>query len=611
MKKNYLLYIILFGVVTIASCKKGFLDQVPDDRLTTDDIFESQNTTLDFLANVYSYIPDEGNQRFVTSGGAGPWSAASDEAKYTWDFVASNNINLGSWNATTGFVASFWQRYYRGIRNASYFMNHVAECEELGPQLIKQHGAEARALRAIYYFYLIRIYGPVPLTGEDPISPDASFNEVQLPRNSFEECVNYIVAELDKAAADLPVKALGDNKGRIDQATAHLFKQQTLLLAASPLFNGNPDYANLKNEDGKTLMPLQYDPNKWKLAADAAKSFIDKYVPTYFSLFTDKDATGKVSPYLSCRNVMLTDWNDEWIFGRPSASIGTIQYDRTPYHAGFANEAKGGGGFGVTQNMVNAYFMANGESPFNEDGTINPNSGYIATGFSSFKSPYDVQARQTYNMWVNREPRFYVGVTYDNSLWLNTNTGNIITTVQYSGNSGVKNTGSDHSPTGYIGRKNVALGNWGNGNRALVLVRLANVFLDYAEALNESDPGNTLALYYLNLIRERAGIPQYGVGADALPVPSGQAAMREAIRKERRVELAFENVRYFDTRRWKIAQQTDKGPIYGLNINADGTAFYNIVPFETRVFEKKHYLFPIPQGEIDVDKKLVQNTGWE
>ncbi|WP_315818583.1 RagB/SusD family nutrient uptake outer membrane protein [Paraflavitalea speifideaquila] len=87
--------------------------------------------------------------------------------------------------------------------------------------------------------------------------------------------------------------------------------------------------------------------------------------------------------------------------------------------------------------------------------------------------------------------------------------------------------------------------------------------------------------------------------------------MRNAIRKERRIELAFESTRYFDTRRWKIAEQTDKGPMYGLNINADGTAFYNVVPFETRVFEKKHYLFPIPQGEIDVDKKLVQNTGWE
>lgn len=611
MKKNYCVYIFLFAAVAIVSCKKGFLDQVPDDRLTTDDIFESQNTTLDFLANVYSYIPDEANQRFVTTGSAGPWTAASDEAKYTWDFVSSNNINLGSWNATTGFVGSFWQRYYRGIRNASYFMNNVAKCVELGPQLIRQYAAEARALRAIYYFYLIRIYGPVPLTGENPISPDASFNEVQLPRNSFDECVNYIITELDKAAADLPVKSQGDNKGRIDQATTHLFKQQTLLLAASPLFNGNPDYANLKNEDGKALMPAQYDANKWKLAADAAKAFIDKYVPTYFSLFTDKDATGKVSPYLSCRNVMLNDWNDEWIFGRPAASITSLQYDRTPYHAGAANEVKGGGGLGATQNMVNAFFMANGQSPFNEDGSINPNSGYIATGFSSFKAPYDVQARQTHNMWVNREPRFYAAITYDNSLWLNTNTGNIITTVQYSGNSGVKNTGSDHSPTGYIVRKNVALGNWGNGNRALVLVRLAQVYLDYAEALNEADPGNTLALYYLNQVRERAGIPQYGVGPDALPVPAGQAAMREAIRKERRVELAFENVRYFDTRRWKIAGQTDKGPMYGLNINADGTAFYNIVPFETRVFEKKHYLFPIPQGEIDVDKKLVQNTGWE
>lgn len=611
MNKKYWILLLIFTVTGITSCKKGFLDQVPDDRLTTDDIFKSRNTTLDFLANVYSYVPDEAQQRFTGTSSSGVWTAGSDEAKYTWDFVGTNNVNLGSWNATTGFVGTYWQRYYRGIRNASYFMNNVAKCVELGPVLIKQYAAEARALRAIYYFYLIRMYGPVPLTGENPISPDASFDDVQLARNSFDECVSFIVTELDKASADLPVKSLGDNRGRIDQGAAQMFKLQTLLLSASPLFNGNPDYAALKNADGKALMSATYDANKWKLAADAGKAFLDKFVPANYSLFTDKDGAGKVSPYLSCRNVMITDWNDEWIFGRVSAGITTIQYDRTPYHSGAANETKGGGGLGATQNIVDAFFMANGESPYNADGTINANSGYQNTGFSSFKAPYDNTTRNTHNMWVNREPRFYVDITYDNSLWLNTNTGNVITTLQYSGNSGVKNTGSDHSPTGYIVRKNVNPGDWGNGNRALVMYRLAQVYLDYAEALNESQPGNEGILYSVNLIRQRAGIPQYGVGDNALPVPVGQVAVREAIRKERRIELAFENVRYFDTRRWKIADKTDKGAMYGLNINVDGNPFYNVVPFEQRVFEKKHYLFPIPQDEINIDKKLVQNTGWE
>lgn len=137
---------------------------------------------------------------------------------------------------------------------------------------------------------------------------------------------------------------------------------------------------------------------------------------------------------------------------------------------------------------------------------------------------------------------------------------------------------------------------------------MANVFLDYAEALNESTPGDPDVLRYVNLIRERAGVPQYG-SAD-LPAPVGQDAMREAIRKERRVELCFENVRYFDTRRWKIAEQTDNGPIYGLNITANLPDFLKVVSFETRVFNKRHYLFPIPAKDVNSDDLMVQNPGW-
>jgi hypothetical protein len=143
----------------------------------------------------------------------------------------------------------------------------------------------------------------------------------------------------------------------------------------------------------------------------------------------------------------------------------------------------------------------------------------------------------------------------------------------------------------------------------MVQMRLAQIYLDYAEALNESDPGSTDITKYINLIRERAGIPQYGTSTD-LPVPATQEAMRQAIRLERRVELAFECVRYFDTRRWKIAEQTDAGPFSGLNIDADGPAFFTTKVFETRVFAKKNYLFPIPQDEMNKDKLLVQNTGW-
>jgi hypothetical protein len=131
--------------------------------------------------------------------------------------------------------------------------------------------------------------------------------------------------------------------------------------------------------------------------------------------------------------------------------------------------------------------------------------------------------------------------------------------------------------------------------------------LNYAEALNESNPGNPDILNYVNLIRTRAGIPAYGQGVDA---PVGQDAVRQAIWHERQVELAFENNRFFDVRRWKIATQTEAGPMHGLNINANAPDFYNVVTFETRVFTSRSYLFPIPQADVNADTKLVQNTGW-
>ncbi|PZP49549.1 MAG: RagB/SusD family nutrient uptake outer membrane protein, partial [Pseudopedobacter saltans] len=326
----------------------------------------------------------------------------------------------------------------------------------------------------------------------------------------------------------------------------------------------------------------------------------NQFVPGTFDLYKESDANG-FNPYLSCRNVLLNNWNKEVIFVRPSASVNNMQYDRTPYHNGYASGVKASGALGATQVMVDAFSMANGKL------ISDPSSGYVTTGYSSFKAPGDDQARNIFNQWVNREPRFYVNITYDGSKWLNTSTsGTVITQLYAHGNSGAA-VNNEASRTGYIVRKNVGTSDWNSGGIINVQYRLANIFLDYVEALNESDPGNADILNYLNQIRARAGVPEYGSG---LPAPSSQTEMRQAIRHERQVELCFENVRYFDTRRWKIAEQTDNGVFYGLNINADLPDFLKQVPFETRVFTKRDYLFPIPQYDINNDPNLVQNTGW-
>lgn len=598
MKK--LLYI--FTALTIFSSCSKYLDQVPDDRLTTEETFRTWGTAQKFLADVYRRVPDEFGQRNPGSDECrGLWTGGCDEADYVWSFVQSNDVNIGNWDANSGFVGDYWRNYYRGIRAASVFIENADKITDLSPALITRYKAEARALRAMYYFYLMRIYGPVVLLEEKAVPVDAN---LQVPRSSFDECATYVAAELEKASADLPVTPANDQDyGHITKGVALAFRANALMFAASPLYNGNADLAGLTNKDGKPLISQSFDVNKWKTAADAYKSFLDQFVPGTYSLFKKNDASGNYSPYLSCRDVILSDWNPEVIFARVKNSLGSRQYELTPYHSGQSSrDVKGSGGLGATQNMVDAFFTANGRS------ISDPLSGYVSSGYSDFQSPYDTHTKNIYNQWVNREPRFYVNITYDNSTWLNTSFGEINSRFYYTGNSGLKAGGGDHTTTGYVVRKAMGLGNWDVGGRTLILIRLAEIYLSYAECVNEADPSNPDALKYINLIRERAGIPLYG--SAALPAPTGQSEMREAIRKERRVELAFENNRFFDVRRWKIAEQTENGPMYGLNISADLPDFLNVVTFETRVFNKRHYFFPIPSNDVNNDKQLVQNPGW-
>lgn len=592
---------VIFLVAVLTSCNDDFLDQVPDDRLTFEETFSKRNTVEQYLANIYSRIPNEMAQMYSPQQNGGVWLGASDEAEFVWSWSRSNNFNIGDWDGTTDIVNVLWNNYYNGIRAASTFIANVNSCKDCTDARKAQYAAEARTLRAYYYYMLMRNWGPVVLLGDAPVSPDADLSGLQ--RNTVQECTNFIVSELDIAAEALRgVSFTGDNAGRMSRPFALAIKEKALLLAASPLLNGNTDYSAMEDFSGNKLINQNADAARWGAAASAAKAFIDEFVPGTYDLYRKNDANGNYSPYLSCRDVMVDDWNREIIYARTRGWL-LHQYNVTPLHAGYAQEVRGSGGLSATQEMVDAYFTANGRS------IDDSQSGYQQGGFSDFQAPFDIQNRSTYNQWVNREPRFYVGITYNNSLWLNRNFGDIITTTWYWGNSGRGAGGNDYPVTGYIVRKNMITGNVGNTNRSEVMLRLAEIYLDYAEALNEFNPGDPDVLVYLNKIRNRAGIPEYG--SAGLEIPAGQAQMREAIHKERRVELAFENVRYFDVRRWKEAPQLFSGPMHGLDINAGEEAnFYNVVTFENRVFNLRHNLWPVPQNDLNVNPSLVQNTGW-
>ena len=319
-------------------------------------------------------------------------------------------------------------------------------------------------------------------------------------------------------------------------------------------------------------------------------------------------------------------------------------YQKTSYSHRVATIPRGVGGtsyggVAVTQKLVDAFAMKNGRYPitgYGADGkpVIDAASGYSERGFSSFTHPILNQTMSTYNMYVDREPRFYTSVFYEGLKWIGGSYTLNKVEFFYGGNSGAGPSagGSNFSLTGYLPFKfqdisfnSTTLGS----NQALwtaltwPLFRYAEVLLNYAEALNEQPERNeTDALVYLNMIRKRAGVDDI---EDVYPeVEGNQALLREMIRRERMLELNFENHRFFDTRTWAIAEQEDAGAVYGMNVMAQPGSDAQSSPFwertviasdggntpSTRVFQKKNYLLPIPQSEIDRLKNITQNYQW-
>lgn len=575
------------------SCKK-YLDQVPTDRVTIEQVFQKKGPSEQYLANVYSYVDDPADPM-----NGNPWLGNADEVDVTWSKYTIYDLNIGNIGAANPLFDK-WSYYYRGIRSATYFMNHIDGNAEIlalnGKQLIDQYKAEARFLRAYFYFLLMRQYGPVILEGETELPADAAASDLQLPRSTYDDCVNYVSSELDKAAEVLPRVPSNNGQasdiqyGRATVGMALAVKARLLLYAASPQYNGNTDYANFKSLDGKQLMNQSFDKQKWKKAADAAKAVIDMGM---YSLY--KDASN--DPLKSYNGIFFQPWNSEQIFVRKDNSLTGFDINSMPRQAG------GWDGIGVTQEQVDAYFMTDGRP-------IQESSLYSETGFTT------VSGVQVYNMYMKREPRFYASVTYNNAMFQGGKmTAAAPISFYASGPNGKNGHPTDWTKTGYLVRKNVGTqsnnGSGGNGTqqtRPEILFRLGEVYLNYAEALNEYDPGNSDILKYLNLIRERAGIPQYE--SANLPAPSSQADMRTRIWQERRVELAFESIRWFDIRRWKIAASV-MGDMHGMDINKDDNTFYRRVVASTHIFRAPaSYWFPISQFDMDRTRLAVQNPGW-
>lgn len=609
------LFFLTYTSVALMSCD-SFLDTTPEDLRSPEQIFSTYTSTQNAMFGVYSYIRN-------TTPFWMPDTYCTSDVDVAYTNV--HTFDTGIWDASSAQYDK-WYEYYRAIREATYFLQNVDKCPEgeVDSYTKAQWKAEVRCLRAYFYAQLMRMYGPVILLKDE--LPDFTALDLQRERNTWDECVEWVTNEFWELAncIDLPVYQEDAAYARMSQAIALAYRARILLQSASPQFNGNPMYADICKKDGTPLFPKTYDPNKWELARQAAQDVIDLgYYELVTKTYEDGPNKGEVDPYSSYKAVFTELQNKEMIFSYLEDN-GYIDKRLAPNSNG-----GWGGGWNPTQEIVDSYAMANGKYPIRGYTSADRNvpvietgTGYSEEGFSIFTNPVEKIERETFNMYVNREPRFYVSIVYGGMSWFIPlkDKERIYLEMFANGNNG-PNASHNHFTTGYNIAKLAMPGYEANPvkkiKREQPYMRYAEILLNYSEACIEGDKmSDPNCFKYWNMVRTRAGLPNI---EEVYPeIVSDKELAIEMIRRERRVEFAFEGMNFYDSRRWLIAEDTEKGNIHGMNIQAEGVKGSNSYPeeffqrtvVEKRVFTPSFYLFPIPQSAINKNQLLVQNYKW-
>ena len=575
--KKYIYVLIVFAIGTFSACQK--LDREFVTTIGQKEIEQSFGNVQSLLNAIYSDIPDG----TLYIGGAAMMASATDEAEFTSETNSIQSFNSGSWNAINN-PDLVWGNYYRGIRKVNQFLVSTGKINldpwKLDPSpsaqavyntnlaSIRRWTYEARFLRAYFYFELVKRYGGVPIIN-NALSVEDDFSSIQ--RSSLNECLQFITAECDSAAAKLPLNAstapyvVANDLGRVTRLTALALKSRVLLYAASDLFN-NPTWAGGYANPALISLPAGDRTARWKAASDAAKAVID---------------AGALPTLGAYKSLFNTFNNAEIIFTRSNAA--SNQFERNNSPIGFN---LGQSGNTPSQDLVDAYEVR-----------------VSATSAVKFNWNDPTMAA---NPYANRDPRLGLTIAVNNSSF-----GTPARNLQiFTGGLDAKPI-INATKTGYYLRKyqieSLNLLNNNTGVHSWIIFRYPEIYLNYAEALNEWSPGNADIKKYVDIVRTRTGIAMP-------PMPTGlsQAETRERIRNEKRIEFAFEDHRFWDVRRWMQGSEFFGKPLTGVEItrNSDNTFKYKPTKVEDRTFSPKMYLYPIPQSELNIAKGLVQNPLW-
>lgn len=565
MKKIMIYIISLTAIVLYNSCSDETINSRPVDFTPVEVLLGDSNKIAGFVTNLYSFIP-EGYNRL---GSNSMIASSVDEAVHSSRNSAAERWGTGSWSPTETYDNSFASSY-QAIRRSFVYEEQIKPNIPdyiMGPYGQNLYWGQVLYLRALSNFELLKRYGGYPIVDTLLVAGE----DLNLPRDTYDDCVKYIETLCDQASMLLPASYANAELGRATKGAALALKSRLLLYAASPLFN------DPSNPDGGTERG-SYDIKKWESAAKAAADVIN----------LKEDENPVYTLYNNYGNFFNTlDNNKEIILSRMARPGNGIEKMNGP-----VSITGGEGGTNPTLELVDDYEMKDG-TPFNWD-----NPDHAA------------------NPFLNRDPRFNQSILYNGATWMNN-----MTVQTYEG--GPDKVGVNATRTSFYLRKMLSVNaRWnpptGTALHCFPLFRYAEVLLNYAEAMNEAygpdvDPNNygLTARDAIMQIRKRAGLT--GNTDLSASVPTGDKnAMRKAIQKERKIELAFEEHRHLDLRRWKLAETVLNQPVHGLKIlkQTDNTFTYEKIEVENRIFTKKMYLYPFPQSEIARNSNLIQNTGW-
>ncbi len=648
---------LLSSLFILSSCENYIdIDKYVYDKMTIDTIFVTKTKTFEYIIGTVALLKNESN--FV-----GDWDyradfpsgMGSDEAIQpwvNWDHAGSCLV-VDQVTARDTKNVNPWPDYYKGIRKANIILDRIDENPELTESELRDYKGLAHFLRAYFYYSLVRLYGPVPILPDEPFDTDAPAEAASYERSSFDECVEYICANLEQAAEMLPHDRAIAYQYLPTKGAAMALIARIRLYSASPLYNGNTFYANWNRSDGTPFISQEVDPTRWGKAAAAFKRVIDlnKYQLNTTPKIINSRGTGTLElPETSDPNLKTNNFPNGAADIDPYRSYksifdGSITPESNPELIYFCNEAninnrfafpsKQGGNstLSVPKDVVDQFRMADGRL-FSEATDEEKSWQAVGSGLT-FSENYVLTAERA-KMDDNREPRYYASIGFNHCFWPGTaytGSGTDVTNmnVTYYRDGNARGSDMNYNRTGYTIRKwanqEDNLDYWGKvKQKTYPIIRYAEVLLGYVEAMNEMEDSYTdevtgitvtknipEMVRYFNQIRYRSGLPGI-TEAQA----SNYDEMKELIKHERQIEFFFEDHRYYDLRRWMDAPKVMGTPVTGLDVNARSseresfyiTKIWNTETAMKRVWNNKMYFFPISQSVLDRNGKLVQNPGW-